>query len=105
MKRIFSTLSITAAVLATAGAVAPAASANVGNCKTWTSNKAPYTGSAYCSEIATFDKFRVKVTCVDPRGSTWVVYGPWVRNTKTSTAKCSDNTSVGILKTGVSFSA
>ncbi|MEU1490106.1 hypothetical protein ACFYPA_23320 [Streptomyces sp. NPDC005775] len=105
MKRILSILSITAAALATAGVMAPTASAGVGNCKTWTSNSAPYTGSAYCSEIAAADKFRVRVTCVDPRGSTWIAYGPWVKNTKTSTVKCSDNPNVGILKTGVSFSA
>ncbi|MEV3932402.1 hypothetical protein [Streptomyces sp. NPDC049944] len=51
------------------------------------------------------DKFRGRLTCVDPRGSTWVVYGSWKGNTQTSTAKCSDNPNVGILKTGVSFSA
>ncbi|MEU0135330.1 hypothetical protein ABZ172_15095 [Streptomyces sp. NPDC006296] len=77
----------------------------MGNCKTWVSNGAPYTGSAYCSNLAAFDKFRVKLTCVDPRGSTWVVYGPWKGNAKTSSAKCSDNPNVGVLKTGVSFSA
>ncbi|MFD4221285.1 hypothetical protein [Streptomyces griseus] len=105
MKRTISALSITAALLATAGAMAPTASANVGNCKTSVSSGAPYIGSAYCSKLAAMDKFRAKITCVDPRGSTWLVYGPWKGNAKTSTAKCSDNPNVGILKVGVQFSA
>ncbi|MEU3652015.1 hypothetical protein AB0E67_04050 [Streptomyces sp. NPDC032161] len=53
--------------------------------------------------MAKFDKFRVKVTCVDPRGSQWIVYGPWKENAKTSTAKCSDNPNVGVHKVSVSF--
>ncbi|WP_432060297.1 hypothetical protein [Streptomyces sp. S1] len=107
MKRSFAVFGITAALLGGAAALAPAASASgsVGNCNTWTSSKAPYTGSAYCSKLAMADKFRVKLTCVDPRGSQWTVYGPWKRNTETSTAKCSDNPNVGVLRVGVSFNA
>ncbi|MET9954607.1 hypothetical protein ABZ135_24110 [Streptomyces sp. NPDC006339] len=88
-------------------AIAPAAAASgsVGNCNTWTSSRAPYTASAYCSKIAWGDSFRVKATCVDPRGSTWVAYGPWRKNTETSTVKCSDSPNVGVLKVSVSFSA
>ncbi|CAM5414917.1 hypothetical protein [Streptomyces narbonensis] len=106
MKRSFAAFGITAALLGGSAVLAPAASAaSVGDCNTWTSSRAPYTGSAYCSKIAWGDKFRVKVTCVDPRGSQFTVYGPWKRNTETSTAKCSDNPNVGVLRVGVSFSA
>ncbi|WP_418958721.1 hypothetical protein [Streptomyces tritici] len=107
MKRALALTGVVGALLAGSAAFAPAASAagGVGNCNTWTSSRAPYTGSAYCSNIAWGDKFRVKLTCVDPRGSQWTVYGPWKRNTETSTAKCSDNPNVGVLRVGVSFSA
>ncbi|MGW2088786.1 hypothetical protein [Streptomyces sp. NPDC001880] len=86
-------------------ALAPGASAGarVGDCNTWKSNTAPWTGSAYCSGMAWADKFRVKVTCIDPRGSQWSAYGPWKKNAQTSTAKCSDNPSVGVLKVGFVF--
>ncbi|MFI1222680.1 MULTISPECIES: hypothetical protein [unclassified Streptomyces] len=106
MKRALSVFSVAALAFVGVGVVAPTASAvPVGNCKTWVSNKAPYTGSAYCSNVAAFDKFRVKVTCVDPRGSKWFAYGPWKKNTQTSTVKCSDNPNVGVLNPGVSFNA
>ncbi|WP_329621569.1 hypothetical protein OG357_14620 [Streptomyces sp. NBC_01255] len=106
MKRSFAAFGITAALLGGSAALAPTASAGtIGDCNTWTSSRAPYTGSAYCSKIAWGDEFRVKVTCVDPRGSQWTVYGPWKNNTQTSTAKCSDNPNVGVLRVGVSFSA
>ncbi|SFY11663.1 hypothetical protein OH786_12490 [Streptomyces atratus] len=94
-------LTLTAGTLA----LAPGASAGVrvGDCNTWKSNRAPWTGSAYCSGMAWGDEFRVKVTCIDPRGSQWIAYGPWKKNTETSTAKCSDNPNVGVLKVGFAF--
>lgn len=106
MKRAIAAVGLTAALLGGSAALAPAASAGtVGDCNTWTSSRAPYTGSAYCSKIAWGDKFRVKVTCVNPQGRQWTIYGPWKRNTETSTAKCSDSPNVGVLRVGVSFSA
>lgn len=106
MKRVFAASGIAAALIAGSVAFSPVASAaDVGDCNTWTSSRAPYTGYAYCSKIAWGDKFRVKVTCVDPRGSQWVRYGPWKKNDQTSSMKCSDNPNVGILKVGISFSA
>ncbi|MCP9957604.1 hypothetical protein [Streptomyces sudanensis] len=86
---------------------APAASAGggVGDCNTWKSSRAPYTGYAYCSQLALGDKFRVKVTCINPQGKQWTIFGPWKRNTEKSSAKCSDSPNVGVLQVGVSFSA
>ncbi|MET9665477.1 hypothetical protein ABZY19_08890 [Streptomyces sp. NPDC006475] len=106
MKRTFSIASGASLALA-AGmlALAPQASADTqaGDCNTWKSSRAPYTGSAYCSGMGISDKFRVKLTCVGPHGTQWLVYGPWKKNTQTSTAKCSDNPSVGIYKVGFAF--
>ncbi|MER6502352.1 hypothetical protein ABT218_23980 [Streptomyces sp. NPDC001455] len=51
--------------------------------------------------MANFDKFRVKVTCIDPRGKQWVVYGRGRGNGDTSSAKCSDSPDVGVYKVGV----
>ncbi|MFJ1745511.1 hypothetical protein ACIOJD_04620 [Streptomyces sp. NPDC088116] len=103
MKRSSSiTLGLTLAVTAATVAMAPSASA-AGDCNTWKSNSAPWSGSAYCSGMGISDQFRVKVTCVGPHGTTFIVYGPWKRNTKTSTAKCSDNPNVGVSKVGVAF--
>lgn len=90
-------------MLATGGLIsAPSASA-VGDCNTWKSNKAPWTGYAYCSGMAWGDEFRVKITCISPHGTQFIVYGPWRSNTGTSSAKCSDNPNVGIYKVGWAF--
>ncbi|MEU9762637.1 hypothetical protein ACFYYY_05825 [Streptomyces sp. NPDC001834] len=104
-KRISTIAGITLTLAAGTLTLAPSASAGVrvGDCNTWVSNNAPWSGSAYCSGMAKFDKFRVKVTCIDPRGSQWLAYGPWKGNAKTSTAKCSDNPNVGVLKVGFAF--
>ncbi|MER6608494.1 hypothetical protein ABT282_21910 [Streptomyces sp. NPDC000927] len=51
--------------------------------------------------MANFDKFRVKVTCIDPRGKQWVVYRRGRGNGDTSSAKCSDSPDVGVYKVGV----
>ncbi|WP_326652135.1 MULTISPECIES: hypothetical protein [unclassified Streptomyces] len=96
---------VTLALTAGALVLAPGASASaqLGDCNAWKSNRPPYTGSAYCSGMGWSDKFRVKLTCIDPRGSQWLVYGPWKKNAQTSTAKCSDNPNVGIYKVGFAF--
>ncbi|NUK02887.1 hypothetical protein [Streptomyces lunaelactis] len=106
MKKNASIISgVTLALAAGALALAPGAAAGeqVGNCHTSLSSRPPYTGTAYCSGMAWGDRFRVKLTCIDPRGSQWLVYGPWKKNDSTSTAKCSDNPNVGIYKAGWAF--
>ncbi|MER7622571.1 hypothetical protein [Streptomyces sp. NPDC126503] len=73
------------------------------DCETWKSSRAPYTGSAKCTGMLPYplEGAKVKITCIDPRGTKWVVYGPAVGNGKESKAKCSDNPNVGIYKIGV----
>ncbi|MET9954606.1 hypothetical protein ABZ135_24105 [Streptomyces sp. NPDC006339] len=81
---------------------ASAASSSV-DCEVWKSSTAPYTGYAKCTGMLPYplEGARVKVICIDPRGSKWTVYGSTQGNGKTSSAKCSDNPSVGIYKVGV----
>ncbi|MET9555764.1 hypothetical protein [Streptomyces sp. NPDC006645] len=72
----------------------------IASCNTWKSNSAPWSGSANCTGLGISDTFRVKVTCIDSRGTKTVLYGPWKRNHQTSTKKCSDNPNVGVYKAG-----
>lgn len=102
---------LTASCLATAFATAsfgfaPAASAggSVGDCDTWITYSSPNYGNARCTKIAMFDKFRAKITCIDPHGKQWLAYGPWKKNGETSKGKCSTDKNVGVLKVGVSYS-
>lgn len=85
--------------------VAPAASAAVPagvECQTWKSSRAPYTGYAKCTGMLPLvEGVKVKVTCIDPRGSKWHVYGPSKGNGETSSAKCSDSPNVGVYQVGV----
>ncbi|GHF15009.1 hypothetical protein GCM10017776_36280 [Streptomyces griseoluteus] len=90
------------AMLAGSFISAPNASA-AGDCNTWKSSSAPWTGYAYCSKMGITDKFRVKVTCMGPDGKTWVAYGPWTGNTGTSKKKCADDPNIGVYKVGISF--
>ncbi|WP_411081998.1 hypothetical protein [Streptomyces sp. cmx-18-6] len=91
MKRALAVLSVTAAALGAAGAVAPTAvAASAGPCKTWVSATSPYAGSASCGNLTTSDGFRARVVCVAPQGATWTVYGPWKKGGQTSTATCPD---------------
>ncbi|WP_326652133.1 MULTISPECIES: hypothetical protein [unclassified Streptomyces] len=88
--------------------VAPTASAGESDaqapqCNLWKSNSAPYTGYAWCKGRRPTSIHRVKVTCVDPRGSQRIVWGPPRRSEQTSAAKCSDNPNVGILKVSVAY--
>src|ERR1044072_2652557 len=78
--------SAAAAVAAVATAsilMAPAASAadSAGNSiqpgYVCTSKHTQTTGSAKCSNLARFDQYRAKVTCIDSRGIKAVFYGPW----------------------------
>ncbi|MFE7547662.1 hypothetical protein [Streptomyces gardneri] len=73
------------------------------DCDTWKSGSAPYTGYAKCTGMLPhpLEAAKVKVTCIDPRGNKWEIYGKAVGNGKTSSAKCSDSPSVGIYKVGV----
>ncbi|MGW2258485.1 hypothetical protein ACWCXE_11615 [Streptomyces sp. NPDC001780] len=104
-KGISAIIGVALATTATTVIIAPSASARIqaGDCNTWRSNSAPWSGSAYCSGMGITDQFRVKVTCIGPNGNQFIVYGPWKKNTKTSTAKCSDNPNVGVYKVGVAF--
>ncbi|WP_327709251.1 hypothetical protein OG912_11350 [Streptomyces sp. NBC_00464] len=109
MKRTFR-LAVGVAIAAGSVAVtAPTATASeVGtasiDCKTGKSGSAPYYAFARCNEMGSWAKFRVHATCVDPRGGTWIVNGPWMRKTQTSIVKCSDSPNVGILKIGLTLS-
>ncbi|WP_327369448.1 hypothetical protein [Streptomyces sp. NBC_01217] len=105
MKRALTTSCLALAFAATSLGFAPTASANIGNCNTWITYSSPNYGNAYCSNLAIFDKFRVRLTCIDPHGKQWIVLGPWKKNTQTSREKCSTSTNVGVLKVGVVFSA
>ncbi|MEU0135329.1 hypothetical protein ABZ172_15090 [Streptomyces sp. NPDC006296] len=103
--------SLAAGLLITAGSIivsAPAATAAelgaaVADCETWKSNTAPYKGYAKCTGMLAYplEGVQVRLTCIDPRGSQWHVNGNRVGNGKTSSAKCSDNSSVGIYKVGL----
>ncbi|NEB39843.1 hypothetical protein [Streptomyces sp. SID14515] len=106
MKKI---MSIAAGLLLAAGSVAvsaPTASAASVDCDTWKSSTAPYKGYAKCTGMLPYplEGVQVRVTCIDARGSQWHVNGSRVGNGKTSTAKCSDNPSVGIYKVGLTRS-
>ncbi|WP_432060296.1 hypothetical protein [Streptomyces sp. S1] len=93
---------VIAAPTASAATAAQFAAASV-DCDTWKSSKAPYTGYAKCTGMLPYplESAKVKVTCIDPRGNKWEIYGPSVGNGKESKAKCSDSPNVGIYKVGV----
>lgn len=103
MKRASSTLACLTLTLTAGGVFAAPHAAAVGDCNTWMTDKAPYGGSAYCSGMAWGDEFRVKLTCISPHGTQFIVYGPWKKNAKTSSAICSTNPSVGVYKVGWGF--
>ncbi|MEU9847500.1 hypothetical protein [Streptomyces sp. NPDC047985] len=105
VKRALTASCLTLTFAAASLGIAPAASANTGDCNTWITYSSPNYGNAYCSGLARFDKFRAKITCIDPHGKQWIVLGPWKKNAKTSRQKCSSDTKVGVLKVGVIFSA
>ncbi|MEU8673795.1 hypothetical protein [Streptomyces sp. NPDC048560] len=73
------------------------------DCTVWKSSSAPWTGYSKCTGMLPLvERQQVKVTCVDPRGNLWVVYGKGKGNGETSSAKCSDNPNVGVSKVGAS---
>ncbi|MET9555763.1 hypothetical protein [Streptomyces sp. NPDC006645] len=76
----------------------PAAAA--ADCNTWVSNSAPYTGYAKCTGMTVLDRFRVKVICIDSRGTKTTMFGPMKKNAQTSSKKCSDNPNVGVYQVG-----
>ncbi|GGV84819.1 hypothetical protein GCM10015535_30610 [Streptomyces gelaticus] len=86
--------------------VAPSATASEvriqkADCEVWKSSKAPWTGYSKCTGMLPLvERQQVKVICIDPRGSQWVVYGRGKGNGETSSAKCSDNPNVGVYKVG-----
>lgn len=94
------------AVMAGSLLVAPSAQAAARGvadveCNTWVSNTAPWTGYSNCTGmLPVVERQQVKLTCIDPRGNQWVVYGRGEGNGRTSSAKCSDNPNVGIYKVG-----
>ncbi|MEV3932403.1 hypothetical protein [Streptomyces sp. NPDC049944] len=107
MKKISS---LAAGLLIAAGSIAVSAptatAAELGaaavDCDTWKSSTAPYRGYAKCTGMLPYplEGVQVRLTCIDPRGSQWHVNGNRVGNGKTSSAQCSDNSSVGIYKVG-----
>ncbi|MEU3652016.1 hypothetical protein AB0E67_04055 [Streptomyces sp. NPDC032161] len=95
--------------MAVAGSLLIAPSATAGevgaqkaDCDMWKSSKAPWTGYSKCTGmLPLLERQQVKVTCIDPRGKQWVVYGRGQGNGDTSSAKCSDSPDVGVYKVGV----
>ncbi|MCX5341336.1 hypothetical protein [Streptomyces atratus] len=102
-------ISAFAAAIAVASLIiAPSASAaEVGtqdiDCDTWYTKTSPNVGYAKCTGMLPWplEGAQVKLTCIDPHGKQWLIYGPRKGNGKTSSAKCSTDTNVGILKVGV----
>lgn len=92
------------AVAAVSLITAPSASAATSaatdvECTTWSSGR---TGYAKCTGmLPLIERFRVKVTCIDSRGSQAVVPGNARSNGQTSEASCPDSPNVGIYKLGV----
>ncbi|WP_208867357.1 hypothetical protein, partial [Streptomyces himastatinicus] len=69
-----------------------------------TSKHTQTTGSAKCSNLARFDQYRAKVTCIDSRGIKAVFYGPWKKGKsgEWSSRKCpgTQGGRVGVYKAG-----
>ncbi|MEU0843840.1 hypothetical protein ABZ370_30780 [Streptomyces sp. NPDC005962] len=106
-----STVAAVAAAVATASVLmAPAASAadSAGNSTragyVCTSQHTQTTGYAKCSNLARFDQYRAKVTCIDSRGIKAVFYGPWKKGASGdwSSRKCpgTQGGRVGVYKAG-----
>lgn len=85
-------LAVPAAVAAPASATATAPQHD---CRTGKTTGPPSRGVAYCTGTPWH---RVKVRCVDPRGSQWYAHGPWMRSGQSSSVQCSANPNVGILR-------
>lgn len=98
-------MSLGFATPAVAAGPTPSPSGDVGSCNLWKSGGAPWGGSAYCSGLAWGDEFRVKLTCINSRGATYNVYGPWKHTNNTSSATCSSDPNVGVLTVTAVFSA
>jgi hypothetical protein len=98
---------IVAAVMTTGAMLAPAAAAaddDVSVKYVCTSKNTATTGYAKCADLARFDRYRVKVTCIDTRGVKTVFYGPWRGGTSGdwSKRKCpgTQGGAVGVYKAG-----
>ncbi|WP_234382233.1 hypothetical protein, partial [Streptomyces dysideae] len=69
-----------------------------------TSKHTTTSGSAKCSDLARFDRYRAKITCIDVRGVKSVFYGPWKGGLsgEWSTRKCPGTAggAVSIYKAG-----
>ncbi|MFD8453416.1 MULTISPECIES: hypothetical protein [Streptomyces] len=81
--KLATVLTAASAVVATSFLAAPSAFAEDGPSQspqaeyTCTSSHKGKTGSAKCVDLASYDRYRVKVTCTDARGVLTVFYGPW----------------------------
>ncbi|MGW2088787.1 hypothetical protein [Streptomyces sp. NPDC001880] len=92
---------VAGSLLVAPGATAAEAGVRGTSCEVWKSSKAPWTGYSKCTGmLPVVERQQVKVICIDPRGSQWVVYGRGKGNGETSSAKCSDNPNVGVYKVG-----
>jgi hypothetical protein len=105
--KVGSIAAIVAAVMTTGAMLAPAAAAaddDVSVKYVCTSKNTATTGYAKCADLARFDRYRVKVTCIDTRGVKTVFYGPWRGGTSGdwSKRKCpgTQGGAVGVYKAG-----
>lgn len=105
--KVGSLAALAAAVMAAGTALAPAAAAagdDVNVKYVCTSKNTQTTGYAKCADLARFDRYRVKVTCIDSRGVKAVFYGPWKpgRSGEWSQRKCpgTEGGRVGVYKAG-----
>ncbi|WP_327369447.1 hypothetical protein [Streptomyces sp. NBC_01217] len=110
MKKVLVSAFGTAIAVASLITAPSASAAEVGTrdvtCDTWYTKTSPNVGYSKCTGMLPWplEGAAVKLTCIDPHGNQWLVYGPRKGNGKTSSAKCSSDTNVGIYKVGVSRS-
>ncbi|MDV5147922.1 hypothetical protein R1T08_28065 [Streptomyces sp. SBC-4] len=70
-------------------------------CEAWITYSSPNKGHSKCTGMLWLvEKAQVKLTCIDPHGKQWNVYGKAMGNGETSTAICSSDRNVGIIKVG-----
>ncbi|MEE1799937.1 hypothetical protein ACIQVO_31095 [Streptomyces sp. NPDC101062] len=74
-KKVGTVLALAASAVAAGVLVAPSASALPAY--VCTTSHSGNTGSAKCADLATVDRYRAKVICVDSRGVQTTFYGPW----------------------------